>query len=115
MNIVIIGAGKIGATLTEQLLREGHEITVVDTRTAALDAIGNTLDVMTVAGNGISMDTQVEAGVPSADLVIAVMSTDEQNLLSCLIAKRLGVGNTIARVRNRNIRAGCISFRTTSG
>ena len=100
MNIVIIGAGKIGATLTEQLLREGHEITVVDTRTAALDAIGNTLDVMTVEGNGISMDTQVEAGVPSADLVIAVMSTDEQNLLSCLIAKRLGVGNTIARVRN---------------
>lgn len=92
MNIVIIGAGKIGATLTEQLLREGHEITVVDTRTAALDAIGNTLDVMTVEGNGISMDTQVEAGVPSADLVIAVMSTDEQNLLSCLIAKRLGVG-----------------------
>ena len=100
MNIVIIGAGKIGATLTEQLLREGHEITVVDTRTAALDAIGNTLDVMTVEGNGISMDTQMEAGVPSADLVIAVMSTDEQNLLSCLIAKRLGVGNTIARVRN---------------
>ena len=48
MNIVIIGAGKIGATLTEQLLREGHEITVVDTRTAALDAIGNTLDGMTV-------------------------------------------------------------------
>ena len=62
MNIVIIGAGKIGATLTEQLLREGHEITVVDTRTAALDAIGNTLDVMTVEGNGISMDTQMEAG-----------------------------------------------------
>ena len=106
MNIVIIGAGKIGATLTEQLLREGHEITVVDTRTAALDAIGNTLDVMTVEGNGISMDTQVEAGVPSADLVIAVMSTDEQNLLSCLIAKRLGVGNTIARVRNPEYTSG---------
>ena len=106
MNIVIIGAGKIGATLTEQLLREGHEITVVDTRTAALDAIGNTLDVMTVEGNGISMDTQMEAGVPSADLVIAVMSTDEQNLLSCLIAKRLGVGNTIARVRNPEYTSG---------
>ena len=56
MNIVIIGAGKIGATLTEQLLREGHEITVVDKRTAALAAIGNTLDVMTVEGNGSSMD-----------------------------------------------------------
>lgn len=61
---------------------------------------------MTVEGNGISMDTQVEAGVPSADLVIAVMSTDEQNLLSCLIAKRLGVGNTIARVRNPEYTSG---------
>lgn len=100
MKIVIIGAGKIGSTLTEQLLREGHEITVVDVRAQALDAIGNTLDVMTVEGNGVSTETQREAGVPSADLVIAVMSTDEQNLLSCLIAKRLGVGNTIARVRN---------------
>ena len=93
MNIVIIGAGKIGATLTEQLLREGHEITVVDTRTAALDAIGNTLDVMTVEGNGISMDTQIEAGVPSA-------SAWATRSPACA---------------TRNIRAGCTSFRTTSG
>lgn len=113
MKIVIIGAGKIGSTLTEQLLREGHEITVVDVRPQALDAIGNTLDVMTVEGNGVSTETQREAGVPSADLVIAVMSTDEQNLLSCLIAKRLGVGNTIARVRNPEYSTACGSSRMT--
>ena len=99
MKIVIIGAGKIGVTLTEQLANEGHEVTVVDNSAAALDAVGNTLDVMTVEGNGTSMDVQIEAGVPSADLAIAVMSTDEQNLLCCLVAKKLGVGNTIARVR----------------
>ena len=99
MKIVIIGAGKIGITLTDQLLREGHEITVVDIRPDALDEV-STLDVMTVEGNGITLDTQKEAGVADADLVIAVMSTDEQNLLACLIAKKLGVGNTIARVRN---------------
>ncbi len=99
MKIVIIGAGKIGATLCDQLAREGHEITVVDFDSAALDAV-STLDVMTVEGNGITRETQIEAGIPGADLAIAVMSTDEQNLLACLIAKKLGVGNTIARVRN---------------
>lgn len=99
MKIVIIGAGKIGATLADQLLREGHEITVVDRSAEALDTI-STLDVMTVEGNGITLQTLREAGVDTADLAIAVMSTDEENLLACLIAKKLGVGNTIARVRN---------------
>lgn len=105
MKIVIIGAGKIGITLTDQLLREGHEITVVDSRPEALDEV-STLDVMTVEGNGIILDTQKEAGVADADLVIAVMSTDEQNLLACLIAKKLGVGSTIARVRNPEYASG---------
>ena len=105
MKIVIIGAGKIGATLADQLAREGHEITVVDGNADALDAV-NTLDVMTVEGNGIALKTQKEAGIPQADLAIAVMSTDEENLLACLIAKKLGVGNTIARVRNPEYSAG---------
>lgn len=106
MKIVIIGAGKIGITLTEELAAEGHQITVVDTDGDTLDSLGNALDIMTVQGNGISKETQVEAGVPDADLAIAVMSTDEQNLLSCLMAKKLGVGNTIARVRNPEYAAG---------
>ena len=98
MKIVVIGAGKIGVTLVDQLLREGHEITVVDRNPAVLDPL-KTLDIMTVEGNGITQETQREAGVPKADLAIAVMSTDEQNLLACLIAKKLGVRSTIARVR----------------
>lgn len=105
MKIVIIGAGKIGVTLCDQLVREGHEITVVDCNPSALEVIG-TLDVMTVEGNGITREIQIEAGVPDADLAIAVMSTDEQNLLACLIAKKLGVGNTIARVRNPEYASG---------
>lgn len=99
MKIVIIGAGKIGVTLADQLVREGHHITVIDHSEDALEAL-TPLDVMTVGGNGITIETQTQAGVPDADLAIAVMSTDEQNLLACLIAKKLGVGNTIARVRN---------------
>lgn len=105
MKIVIIGAGKIGVTLADQLLHEGHEITVVDESQEALDAI-STMDVKTVAGNGITQETQVDAGVPEADLAIAVMSTDEENLLACLIAKKLGVGSTIARVRNPEYSSG---------
>lgn len=99
MKIVIIGAGKIGVTLADQLLREGHEIQIIDKDELALKAI-DTMDLLTTHGNGIAQETQIEAGVPDADLVIAVMSTDEENLLACLIAKKLGVGNTIARVRN---------------
>lgn len=105
MKIVIIGAGKIGVTLADQLLREGHEITVVDENPEALDAVG-TMDVLAVHGNGISQEAQLEAGIPEADLAIAVMSTDEQNLLACLIAKKLGVGSTIARVRNPEYSSG---------
>lgn len=105
MKIVIIGAGKIGVTITEQLLREGHEITVIDHRAAALEAV-STLDVMTVEGNGISIETQLEAGIDEADLAIAVLATDEQSLLACLIAKKLGVGGTIARVRNPEYTSG---------
>lgn len=99
MKIVIIGAGKIGVTLAEQLLREGHDITVIDHSEGALESL-SALDVLCIEGNGISVETQLEAGVNEADLAIAVLTTDEQSLLACLIAKKLGVGSTIARVRN---------------
>lgn len=105
MKIVIIGAGKIGQTLAEQLSCEAHEITVIDKRSDALEEL-NSLDVMTVEGNGITKEIQLEAGMDEADLAIAVMSTDEENLLACLIAKKLGVHNTIARVRNPEYTSG---------
>lgn len=105
MKIVIIGAGKIGITLAEQLVSEDNEVTVIDNRPEALEEL-NALDVMAVEGNGISKEIQLEAGMDEADLAIAVLSTDEENLLACLIAKKLGVGNTIARVRNPEYSSG---------
>lgn len=105
MKIVIIGAGKIGTTLAQRLSMEDHQVTLVDIRPEALEEV-STLDVMTVEGNGISKETLLEAGVDKADLAIAVLSTDEENLLACLIAKKLGVGNTIARVRNPEYSSG---------
>lgn len=100
MNIVIIGDGKVGSTLSSQLQREGHDIVVIDNNQNALRNLINTQDVMCVEGNGALYDVQMEAGVPNSDLVIACTSMDELNMLCCLLAKKLGAKKTIARVRD---------------
>ncbi|HQQ89100.1 MAG TPA: NAD-binding protein, partial [Oscillospiraceae bacterium] len=81
MKIVVIGAGKVGRALTEQLVREGHNIVVVDSRTEIIAGIENSFDVMGVVGNGASQSIQEEAGVQTSDLVISVTSSDEVNIL----------------------------------
>lgn len=100
MNIIIVGAGKVGTTLAESLSREGHEITLLDNDAAVLEQALSTLDVRGLVGSGTSYRTQMEAGILEADLLIAVTGTDETSLLSCLIAKKAGNCQTIARVRN---------------
>ena len=100
MNIVIIGQGKVGSTLTEYLIKESHNITVIDISAKAIENITNTYDVMGIVGNGASYNIQAEAGVAKADLVIASSPTDEVNILCCLLAKKIGAKHTIARVRN---------------
>ena len=100
MKIVIVGDGKIGSTLAEQLCREGHDITVIDCNGVPLEQTSQDLDILCVEGNGATYATQIEAGVDSADLLITATDSDELNLLCCLIAKKLGAKHTIARVRN---------------
>ena len=100
MKIVIVGDGKIGSTLAEQLSREGHEVTIIDQNAVPLQQTVDDLDILCVEGNGAMSATQLEAGVDSADLLIAVTASDELNLLCCLVAKKLGARHTIARVRN---------------
>lgn len=100
MQIIIVGCGNIGTTLTEQLSREGHNITVVDINAAKVEEVVNRYDVMGIAGNGASFMIQNEAGISEANLLIAVTASDELNLLCCLIAKKAGDCHTIARVRN---------------
>ena len=102
MKIVIIGDGKIGSVLAEQLSAEKHEVTLIDRSGTPLEQSNKELDVMVVEGDGTSHAIQKEAGVEQADLVIACTGADELNLLCCLIAKKLGAKNTIARVRNPN-------------
>ena len=100
MKIIIIGDGKIGSVLAEQLSKEQHAVTLIDRNSTALEQSNNDLDVMVVEGDGTSHEIQKEAGVEQADLVIACTGEDELNLLCCLIAKKLGAAHTIARVRN---------------
>lgn len=101
MNITIIGLGKIGEKLTERLSREKeHNITVIDQNSEVTKSVVNTYDVMGVSGSGASVDTLREAKVEDTDILIAVTGSDELNLLTCLLAKKLGDCKTIARVRN---------------
>lgn len=100
MKIVIIGDGKVGHKLTSQLSEEGYDIILIDQNEGKLQEALNQLDIYCITGNGVDIEVQKQADVPHADLVIACASTDELNMLSCLIAKRLGAKHTIARVRN---------------
>jgi len=100
LSIIIIGCGKVGSTITEQLYREGHDITVVDKNASAVQALSNSFDVMGIVGNGASYSVLNEAGIDKADLIIAVTASDELNLLCCTVARRSGNCAAIARVRN---------------
>ena len=100
MNIIIAGCGKVGRALAEQLSREKHDITVIDRKPEAIQQITNIADVRGVVGNGASFEIQMDAGIDTADLMIAVTDADEVNLLCCLLAKKAGGCQTIARVRN---------------
>lgn len=100
MQIIVIGCGKMGTSLAVQLLKEGHQITVVDQNETVIEQISNTQDVIGYVGNGAVYSVLESVGAKDADLVLALTQSDELNLLSCLMAHKIGAKNTIARVRN---------------
>ena len=100
MKIIVVGDGKVGFAIAKQLNQEGHDITVIENKANVLSSTMNQLDIVGVQGNGASLDTLLEARVPSSDLLIAATSTDEVNIICCLLAKKLGARHTIARIRN---------------
>lgn len=100
LRIIIVGCGKVGRTLTEQLSKEGHDITIIDTNAVRVQETTNLHDVMGIIGNGASYSVQMEAGIEDTDLIIAVTNSDELNLLCCTIATQVGNCAAIARVRN---------------
>lgn len=115
MNIIVVGNGKVGSLLVEQLSQEGHDVVSIDIREDRLTDIQNSLDVLCICGNGVSRDVLLEAGVDDADLLLAVTAGDELNLLCCLVAKKLGTRHTIARVRNPELADELVLFRKDMG
>ncbi|MBE5743570.1 MAG: Trk system potassium transporter TrkA [Clostridiales bacterium] len=100
MKVIISGCGKIGTAIIESLQKENHQIVAIDTNPEVLESISNRFDVLEVCGNGACYDVLMEAGADTADLFISVTSSDEFNMLSCFVAKKIGVKNTVARIRN---------------
>lgn len=100
MKIILVGCGTIGATIISSLVSEGHDIVAVDSDSDFLNEITNVYDVMGLCGNGADSDVLEEAGAETADLFVAVTGSDELNMLSCFLARKMGAKYTIARVRN---------------
>ena len=100
MKIIIVGNGKVGFSLAEQLVLEHHDVTIVDLSERSLRQASDILDIMVVKGNAVSADTLREAGAPEADFLVAATSSDEVNMVCCLTAKNLGTKYTTARIRN---------------
>lgn len=100
MKIIIVGCGKIGTTLAEQLSSEHHDLVVIDTNPQKIQQLSESIDVMGIVDNGASINVLSDAGIEDAHLLIAVTGSDELNLLCCVIAKKVSKCHTIARVRN---------------
>lgn len=115
MKIVIVGTGKVGFSLAEQLLNEKHDITIVDTQDSALRRATDALDIMSIKGNGVSTVTLREAGAGDADLLVAATNSDEVNMVCCLTAKHLGAKYTIARIRNPEYNLGLHELKKNMG
>lgn len=101
MKIVVVGNGKVGKSVAEQLYIEGHDITIIDKKIQRLEEVNNSLDVLCVNGDGIDHEVLIEAGVPNSDLVIAVTSSDELNIVCSMLSKNLGVKNVVTRIRSK--------------
>ncbi len=100
MKIIIVGCGSVGRTLAYKLNADGNDVTVIDMSAEKVKTLTGRCDVMGVVGNGATHTVQREAGVDTADLLIAVTNSDELNLLCCIIAKKEGNCRTIARLKN---------------
>lgn len=110
MNIIVMGCGKIGEEILSSLVAEGHDVTAIDINEDVISDITNNYDIMSVCGNGSDYAVLEEANAGKADMFIAVTSSDELNMLSCFIARKMGASNTIARVRNREYNDRTLGF-----
>ena len=100
MKIIVIGAGKVGCQIAQTLSSENHDVIIIEKNDSIRHTAQNNLDVLTILGNGASVSTLEEAGIKDADMIIAVTSSDEVNMIACMAAKQFGIPKKIARIRN---------------
>lgn len=110
MNIVISGCGKIGRTILEDLVSEGHDVIAIDTDPEIIEEVNNVYDIMAVCGNGADYATLEEAEIEKAELFISCTGSDELNMLSCLFARKMGANHTVARIRNPEYNDNSLGF-----
>ena len=110
MKIVINGCGKIGKTILASLVAEGHDVVAIDNNRSVISNITDIYDVIGVCGNGADNDVLSQAEINNAELFVSVTGSDELNMLSCFMAKRMGAKHTIARIRNPEYNDDGLSF-----
>ncbi len=116
MKIIIAGCGKVGTTLTAELVADGHDITLIDTKSDIVERLCTQYDVMGLEGNCATMQVLKDAGAAEADLLIAVTNADEVNLLCCVTARQINPRlNTIVRIRNSEYTAQILEMRDVFG
>ncbi|MBQ3492154.1 MAG: Trk system potassium transporter TrkA [Oscillospiraceae bacterium] len=114
MNIIIAGAGKVGATLARQLTAEGHNLTIIEQDGQVLEDLIVRYDAIGVLGNCASKPTLLDAAIHDADLLIAVTNADEVNLLCCMTAHGINPNiHTIARIRTPEYTEQIMTMRDT--
>ncbi|MBR4071613.1 MAG: Trk system potassium transporter TrkA [Clostridia bacterium] len=110
MRIIIVGCGKIGTTIIDSLVKEGHDVVAIDDNNDVVTEISNIYDIMCVCGNGADSEVLTEAGVDKAEMFVAVAGSDELNMLSCFLAKKMGANKTVARIRNPEYNGSGLEF-----
>jgi len=101
MKIIVVGAGGVGKHLARTLSWEGHEVILIDHLQELVDRALSSMDVLAIRGSGTSVSTLINAGARDTDLLVAVTSVDEVNIVACMLARQLGIKRRIARVRNQ--------------
>jgi len=100
LKIIILGAGKVGCQIAKTLTFENHDVTLIEKDDTVRQSAQNSLDVLTILGNGVNVRTLEKAGIKQTDMLIAVTNSDEVNMLACMTAKQFDVPQKIARIRN---------------
>lgn len=105
MYVIVVGAGEVGTYVADRLSREGHDVAVIERDRARLRAVSERLDVLTLLGSGTNPEVLREAGIDRAEMIVAVTSQDEVNLVCCLAGKQAGVSRSVCRLEDADLRS----------